>query len=204
MIFRGRRLIATCFNSVMQQLFKHHPKFYWKPNPLETKIYINESFGRSDRKYPCVITSDVSNGSFFNASYDRNFQNDVYGENGEIIGSRYGSSMNASFNISISALDKYTCEILADEISSFFEFHGVHKFRDAGITITNITASSVNTESYGKENIYTIVLTFQVYAEWEKYVTPEEYELIEKITIPYIGVIYNSNNEEKVWPDVQE
>lgn len=204
MIFRGRRLIATCFNSVMQQLFKHHPKFTWKNNPLETKIYINESFGRNERKYPSIITSDISSGTFFNASYDRNFQNDLYGENGEIIGSRYGSSMNPTFAITISALDKYTCEMLADEIGSFFEFHGVHKFRDAGITITSISANNAIPENYGKENIYTITLTFQVYAEWEKYVTPDEYDLIEEIQIPRINIIYGTGNEEKIHPDIQK
>lgn len=204
MIFRGRRLIATCFTSVMQQLFKHHPKFYWKQNPLETKIYINEAFGRTERKYPCIIVNDITTGSFFNASYDRNFQNDVYDNEGEIIGSRYGSSMNPTFALTISALDKYSCEEIADEVSAFFEFHGVHKFRDAGITITNISASAPSPEGYGKENIYSIVLTFQVYAEWEKYITADEFELIEEIQIPRIGVIYGSGKDEKVHWDIQE
>lgn len=204
MIYRGRRLIKTCFNSVIRQLFREDPIFPWDKRRLESKIYINESFSEGERKFPNVIISDTTTGNFFHFSYDRNFQEEVKDEMGYYVGSRFGSSLFPTMNVEIQTLNEFEMEILTDRIDSFFEYGGVQKFRDAGITIQSISASTPTPEKYGTNNIYKVVYTFQLYTEWETFIKPEEEDLIEKIEIPDIGVIYQEGNKEKVWLDNQK
>ena len=82
MLYRGRRYVNTCFVSVMRQLFKEHPQYPWSSNFLESKIFIDEAFPRGERKFPCIICTDVTDGEFFSTSFDRNFQEDVKDEYG--------------------------------------------------------------------------------------------------------------------------
>ncbi len=85
MLFRGRRLIKTCFVSILQQLFTNHPKFPWVKKVLDTKIFIDEQYQRSDRKFPYIVVNDTSNDNFFKTSYDKNFQHEDYNEDNELI-----------------------------------------------------------------------------------------------------------------------
>lgn len=204
MIYRGRRLIKTSFNSVMRQLFKEDVIFPWEKNRLQSKIYINESFGEGERKFPNIIVSDVTTGNFFHSSYDRNFQEDLYDEEGVIVGSRHGHSLNPTLSLEIQTLNEFDMEIITDRIDSFFEYGGVQKFRDAGVYIDNISVSQSTTEIYGKNLIYKIIYTFQLYTEWETFIKPDDINLIEKIKIPCINIVYGNDKDEKNHPDIQK
>ena len=183
MLFRGRRLIKTTFVSILQQLFKCHPKFRWNKNVLQTKIFIDEQYQRSDRKFPYIVVNDTTNSNFFKTSYDKNFQHEDYDEDGILIGTRYGGSMTPSFTLEFGSLNIYDLEIIIDIIETFFEFAGVEKLRDAGIVIQNISDSGINTETYGKDNVYILNMNFDVYTEWEKYITQDELDTINAVEV---------------------
>lgn len=203
MIYRARRLIKTSFVSVLRQMFTGDPVFPWKKNKLDTKVYINESFTDGERKFPSIIVSDVTTGNFFSASYDRHFQETVYDERtGDYKGERFGHNLSPVLSIQVEALSEFELGILADKVESFFEWGGVQKFRDAGITIQTIAASQVMTEAYGKNTIFRLVYTFNLYTEWETFVKPDE-NFVERIQIPKIGIIYGTNKDEQVWEDIQ-
>ena len=85
MLYRGRRYINSCFVSVFRQIFKDHPQYPWTDKRLETGIFIDESYPRGERKFPEIICQDVTDNEFFHASFDRNFQEDTYDEQGNII-----------------------------------------------------------------------------------------------------------------------
>lgn len=193
MLFRGRRLIKTTFVSILQQLFANDPKFPWNKNVLQTKIFLDEEYQRSDRKFPYIVVTDVSNDNFFKTSFDRNYQTEVYDNEGELKGTRYGGAMHPSFRLEFGALNIYDLELIIDKVESFFEFAGVQKLHDAGIVIENISDSGINTETYGKDNVYILSMTFNIYTEWEKYITVEEAELINKVEVENI-TIYDKND----------
>lgn len=195
MLYRGRRYINTCFVSVLRQIFKLHPQFAWTNKFLETKIYIDESFPRGERKFPSIICTDITDGEFFQASFDRHFQEDVYDENGEWKGSVHGITINPTIQISISSLSKFDSETIADYICSYLQYYGINKFADVGITILTASGSTPTTEDYGKETIYTINLTLNLQAEWQKFISIEN-STIERVVIPTIDVI--ADEDEKI------
>lgn len=194
MLFRGRRLIKTTFVSILQQLFTNDPKFPWNKNVLQTKIAIDESFQRSDRKFPYIVVTDVTNDNFFKTSFDRNYQTEVYDDEGNLKGTRYGGAMHPSFRLEFGALNIFDIEIIIDKVESFFEFTGVQKLHDAGIVIENISDSGINTETYGKDNVYILSMTFNIYTEWEKYITVEEAELINQVEVENITIYDKDDN----------
>jgi len=196
MLYRGRRYINTCFVSVFRQLFKNHPQFPWVKEFLDTKIYIDESYPRGERKFPCIICTDVTDNDFFQTSFDRNFQEDVY-ENNELKGSIHGMTIRPTLQITISALSKYDCEIISDYICSFIQYYAHDKFADAGIEILEANGTAPQTEEYGKNNIYTVTITLNLYAEWQKFI-PIENNIIEKITVPNIGILYEQDGQTRV------
>lgn len=197
MLYRGRRYINTCFVSVFRQLFKSHPQFPWVKEFLNTKIYIDESYPRGERKFPCIICNDVTDNDFFETSFDRNFQEDVYNPDGTIKGSIHGMTIKPVIQISISALTKYDCEIISDYICSFIQYYAHDKFADAGIEILNASGTAPQTEEYGKNNIYTVNITLNLYAEWQKFI-PIENNIIEKVTVPTIGILYEQDGQTRV------
>lgn len=192
MLFRGRRLIKTAFVSILQQLFANHPKFPWNKNILETKIAIDEEFQKSDRKFPYIVISDISNNDFFKASFDRDFQHEDYDENGILVGTRYGGKITPTFNFEFASLNIYDLEIIVDFVESFFEFAGVQKLRDIGIVIQSINDGGITTETYGKDNIYKLNMSFSIYTEWEKYITQDEMEIINAVSVEDI-TLYNKD-----------
>ena len=192
MLYRGRRYINTIFVSIMRQLFHQHAQFPWDENKLKDGIYINESYPRNSPKYPCIICQDVTDNEFFHASFDRNFQEDVYDEQGNITGSIYGITITPTIRVSISALTKYDAEIIADYICSYMNYSGINLLADAGITIVSATGSAPQSEEYGKNNIYTITLDFNIQAEWQKFVSPGD--VIERIVIPSINILDKKDN----------
>lgn len=192
MLYRGRRYINTVFVSIMRQLFTNHPQYPWTDKRLETGIFIDESYPRGERKFPEIICQDVTDNEFFHASFDRNFQEDVYDEQGNITGSIYGITITPTINVSISALSKYDAEIIADYICSYMNYGGINLLADAGIIIVSATGTAPQTEEYGKENIYTITLTFNIQAEWQKFVSPGD--VIERIVIPNINILDKKHN----------
>lgn len=196
MLYRGRRYINTCFTSVFRQLFKNHPQYPWSSNFLESKIFIDEAFPRGERKFPCIICIDVTDGEFFNTSFDRNFQEDVKDEYGNIIGSVYGITIKPTIQISVSALTKFDVEMISDYICGYMQYYGINKFADAGITILSASGSTPSTEEYGKNNIYTINLTYNLQAEWQKFVSLLD-DTIERIVIPEIGILYGEDYKER-------
>lgn len=196
MLYRGRRYINTCFVSVLRQLFKNHPQFPWVKEFLDTKIYIDESYPRGERKFPCIICTDVTDNDFFQTSFDRNFQEDVY-ENNELKGSIHGMTIKPTIQITISALTKYDCEIISDFVCSFLQYYAHDKFADAGIEILEASGTAPQTEEYGKNNIYTVNITLNLYAEWQKFI-PIENNIIEKITVPTIGILYEQDGQTRV------
>lgn len=197
MLYRGRRYINTCFVSVFRQLFKNHPQFPWVKEFLNTKIYIDESYPRGERKFPCIICNDVTDNDFFETSFDRNFQEDVYNQDGTIKGSIHGMTIKPVIQISISALTKYDCEIISDYVCSFIQYYAHDKFADAGIEILNASGTAPQTEEYGKNNIYTVNITLNLYAEWQKFI-PIENNIIEKVTVPSIGILYEQDGQTRV------
>lgn len=198
MLYRGRRYINTCFVSVLRQLFKNHAQFPWTSSFLESKIYIDESYPRGERKFPCIICTDVTDGDFFETSFDRNFQEDVYDQDGTIKGSIHGMTIKPVIQISISALTKYDCEIISDYVCSFIQYYAHDKFADAGIEILTATGTAPQPEEYGKNNIYTVNITLNLYAEWQKFVSIDD-DIIEKVTVPNIGILYqNEQGQEQV------
>lgn len=197
MLYRGRRYINTCFVSVFRQLFKNHPQFPWVKEFLDTKIYIDESYPRGERKFPCIICNDVTDNDFFETSFDRNFQEDVYNPDGTIKGSIHGMTIKPVIQISISALTKYDCEIISDYVCSFIQYYAHDKFADAGIEILNASGTAPQTEEYGKNNIYTVNITLNLYAEWQKFI-PIENNIIEKVIVPTIGILYEQDGQEGV------
>lgn len=197
MLYRGRRYINTCFVSVFRQLFKDHPQFPWVKEFLNTKIYIDESYPRGERKFPCIICNDVTDNDFFETSFDRNFQEDVYNQDGTIKGSIHGMTIKPVIQISISALTKYDCEIISDYVCSFIQYYAHDKFANAGIEILNASGTAPQTEEYGKNNIYTVNITLNLYAEWQKFI-PIENNIIEKVTVPTIGILYEQDGQTKV------
>lgn len=200
MLYRGRRYINTCFVSVFRQIFTEHPQYPWTPKRLETGIFIDESYPRGERKFPEIICTDVTDNQFFQASFDRNFQEDVYDEHGNITGSVYGITITPTIRVSISALSKYDAEIIADFVCSYMEYDGINKFADAGITIVTATGSAPQTEEYGKNNIYTITLDFNIQAEWQKFVSPGD-NLIDRVVIPSINVLDRKENPTVIQPE---
>lgn len=192
MLFRGRRLIKTAFVSIMQQLFTNHPKFSWNKNVLETKIFIDEEFQRSDRKFPYIVISDISNNDFFKASFDRDFQYEDYDKDGILVGTRYGGKITPTFNFEFASLNIYDLEIIVDFVESFFEFAGVQKLRDIGIVIQSINDGGITTETYGKDNVYKLNMSFSIYTEWEKYITQDEMEIINAVSVEDI-TLYNKD-----------
>ena len=197
MLYRGRRYINTCFVSVFRQLFKNHPQFPWVKEFLDTKIYIDESYPRGERKFPCIIVNDVTDSDFFETSFDRNFQEDVYNQDGTIKGSIHGMTIRPVIQISISALTKYDCEIISDYVCSFIQYYAHDKFADAGIEILNASGTAPQTEEYGKNNIYTVNINLNLYAEWQKFI-PIENNVIEKVTVPNIGILYEQDGQTRV------
>lgn len=187
MLYRGRRYIEVCFVSVLRQIFKDHPQFPWDENKLKEGLYINESYPRGERKFPCIICTDISDNDFFKASFDRNFQEDIKDDNGKIIGSVHGYTLNPTIQVSISAITKYDAEIIADFICGYMQYSGINKFADAGIIIVSATGSTPQTEEYGKNNIYTINLTYNLQAEWQQYITDDN--IIEKVVLPQIKIV---------------
>lgn len=196
MLYRGRRYVNTCFVSVMRQLFKEHPQYPWSSNFLESKIFIDEAFPRGKRKFPCIICTDVTDGEFFSTSFDRNFQEDVKDEYGNIIGSVYGITIKPTIQISVSALTKFDVEMISDYICGYMQYYGINKFADAGITILSASGSTPSTEEYGKNNIYTINLTYNLQAEWQKFVSLLD-DTVERIVIPEIGILYGEDYKER-------
>lgn len=197
MLYRGRRYVNTCFVSVFRQLFKNHAQFPWQNNFLQSKIYIDESYPRGERKFPCIICTDVTDSDFFETSFDRNFQEDVYNQDGTIKGSIHGMTIKPVIQISISALTKYDCEIISDYVCSFIQYYAHDKFADAGIEILNANGTAPQTEEYGKNNIYTVNITLNLYAEWQKFI-PIENNIIEKVTVPSIGILYEQDDQIRV------
>lgn len=194
MLYRGRRYINSCFVSIFRQLFTGHPQYPWTPKRLETGLFIDESYPRGERKFPEIICTDVTDNEFFHASFDRNFQEDVYDEQGNITGSIYGITITPTINVSISTLTKYDTEMIADYICSYMNYSGINLLADAGIIIVSATGNAPQAEEYGKNNIYTVTLTFNIQAEWQKFVSPGD--VIERIVIPSINVLdkkYNPN-----------
>lgn len=194
MLYRGRRWINTCFVSVFRQLFANHPQFQYKNDFLKSKIYIDESFPRGQRKFPEIICTDITDGQFFQSSFDRNFQEDVYDKSGELQGSIHGLTIYPTIRITISALSKYDAEIISDYICSYMQYYGVNKFADAGIVILNANGSTPQTEEYGKELIYTITLDYNLLSEWQKFI-PIDNDIIEKIVIPNINIVYPDTDD---------
>lgn len=192
MLYRGRRYINTIFVSILRQLFIGHPQFPYISKRLETGIFIDEQFARGERKFPEVICQDVTDNEFFHASFNRDFQEDVYDDNGNIIGSIHGITITPTIRISISTLSKYDSEIIADFICSYFNYDGINKLADAGIIIVSATGSAPQIEEYGKENIYTITLDFNIQAEWQKFISPGD--VIERIVIPSIDILDKKDN----------
>lgn len=192
MLFRGRRLIKTCFVSILQQLFTNHPKFPWLPKVLDTKIFIDEEYQKSDKKFPYIIVNNIAGNEFFSKSYDRNFQHEDYNNDNILIGQRYGGSMKPSLKLEIGSLNIYDLEIIVDLIESFFEFAGVQKLRDAGIVIESITDDGITTEQHGKENIYILNMNFNIYTEWEKYIPQDELNTINTVKIGDISLYDNT------------
>lgn len=197
MLYRGRRYINTCFVSVFRQLFKDHPQFPWVKEFLDTKIYIDESYPKGERKFPCIICTDVTDSDFFQTSFDRNFQEDVYEQDGTYKGSIHGMTIRPTIQISISALSKYDCEIISDFVCSFIQYYAHDKFADAGIEILEASGTAPQAEEYGKNNIYTVNITLNLYAEWQKFI-PIENNVIEKITVPTINILYQEDGQTKV------
>ena len=196
MLYRGRRYINTVFVSIMRQLFTDHPQYPWTPKRLETGLFIDESYPRGERKFPEIICTDVTDNEFFHASFDRNFQEDIYDEQGNITGSIYGITITPTINVSISTLTKYDTEMIADYICSYMNYSGINLLADAGITIVSATGNAPQTEEYGKNNIYTVTLTFNIQAEWQKFVSPGD--VIERIVIPSINILDKKYNPEVV------
>ena len=192
MLYRGRRYINTVFVSIFRQIFKNHPQYSWTDKRLETGIFIDESFPRGERKFPEIICQDVTDNEFFHASFDRNFQEDVYDEQGNITGSIYGITITPTIRVSISALTKYDAEIIADFICGYMNYKGINLLADAGIIIVTANGSAPQTEEYGKNNIYTITLDFNIQAEWQKFVNPDD--VIERVVIPSIDILDKKNN----------
>ena len=189
MLYRGRRYILTCFVSVLRQIFAKHPQYTWNPNFLKTKLYIDESYPRGERKFPEIICSDTTDGRFFQSSFDRNFQEDIKDNEGSVLGSVYGMTIFPTITLSISALSKYDVEIIADYICSYFQYYAPNKFADVGITILEANGTTPQIENYGKELIYTINISYNLESEWQKYV-PFDSDLIERVVIPDISIIY--------------
>lgn len=187
MLYRGRRYINTCFVSVFRQIFKNHPQFPWDENKLKDGLFINESWPRGERKFPAIICNDVTDNNFFQASFDSNFQEDVRDDNGNIIGSIYGYTLNPTIQVTISALTKYDTEIIADTICSVMQREAINKLADAGIIMVTASGNAPQTEEYGKNNIYTITLTYNLQAEWQEYVSNDE--VIDTIVIPSINIL---------------
>lgn len=187
MLYRGRRYINTCFVSVFRQIFKNHPQFPWDENKLQEGLFINESWPRGERKFPAIICNDVTDGDFFQASFDSNFQEDVKDDRGNIIGSIYGYTLKPTIQVTISALTKYDAEMIADFICGFMQYSGLNKFADAGLIIVTATGSTPQSEEYGKNNIYTINLTYNLQAEWQQYISNDE--VIDSVVIPSIDIL---------------
>lgn len=201
MLFRGRRYVTTAFVSVLQQLFRTHNIYTWNKNRLTTKIYIDESYPDGERKYPCIIVHDETEGNFFSSSFNRHFQEEVYDAEHNFLGFRHGYGNDVSTSINISALTKYEAEILSDIVCSFLVFYGEEKFRSAGIILKEGNSPSLSTEQYGKNDIYTISITMTSYVEYEKLYTPKDIQKVEEIKIPYLDVIYKdgeTGTQEKV------
>ena len=192
MLYRGRRYINTCFVSVFRQIFKNHPQFPWDENKLKDGLFINESWPRGERKFPAIICNDVTDGDFFQASFNTNFQEDVHDASGNIIGSIYGYTLRPTIQVTISALNKYDAEIIADTICGVMQREGVKKFADAGIIMLTASGNAPQTEEYGKNNIYTITLTYNLQAEWQEYVSDDE--TITSIVIPSINILDKKEN----------
>lgn len=192
MLYRGRRYIAVCFVSILRQIFTNHPQYPWTDKRLETGIFIDESYPRGERKFPCIICQDVTDNEFFKASFDRNFQEDVKDEYGNITGSVYGYTLNPTIQVTISALTKYDAEIIADYICSFMQYPGINLLADAGIIVLTATGSTPQTEEYGKNNIYTITLTYNLQAEWQQYVSNDD--IITSVVIPSIDILDRKDN----------
>lgn len=192
MLYRGRRYINTCFVSVFRQIFKNHPQFPWDENKLKDGLFINESWPRGERKFPAIICNDVTDGDFFQASFNTNFQEDVHDTSGNIIGSIYGYTLRPTIQVTISALNKYDAEIIADTICGVMQREGVKKFADAGIIMLTASGNAPQTEEYGKNNIYTITLTYNLQAEWQEYVSDDE--TITSIVIPSINIFDKKEN----------
>ena len=103
----------------------------------------------SEKKYYFGLTKE---NSFFlptvdkliernNASYfvDQNFQQDVYEDDGITIkGSIYGITLKPTIQVSISAMTKYDCEIIADYVCGFMQHYGLNKFADVPQDIFSI------------------------------------------------------------------
>ena len=195
MLYRGRRFINVCFVSIFRQIFKNHPQFPWDENKLQEGLFINESWPRGERKFPAIICNDVTDGDFFQASFDSNFQEDVRDDNGNIIGSIYGYTLRPTIQVTISALTKYDAEIIADTICSVMQREAINKLADAGIIMVTASGNAPQTEEYGKNNIYTITLTYNLQAEWQEYVSNDE--VIDTIVIPNINIL-----DKKEHPDI--
>ena len=97
-----------------------------------------------------------------------------------------------AIQVSISALTKYDAEMIADYICGFMQYSGMNKFADAGIIIVTATGSTPQSEEYGKNNIYTINLTYNLQAEWQQYITNDT--VIDTVVIPSIDILDKEYN----------
>ena len=106
------------------------------------------------------------------------------------------ASINTSaVAIGVSALTKFDVEMISDYICGYMQYYGINKFADAGITILSASGSTPSTEEYGKNNIYTINLTYNLQAEWQKFVSLDD--TVQRIVIPEIGVLYGEDYKER-------
>ena len=166
MLYRGRRQITTCFISVIRQLFKNHALFPYTKDKLTSKIYIDEAYPTGARKFPCIICTDISEGQYFQTSFNRNMLDNIYDNAGKEIGATHGFTLTPVIGIEVSTLVKQDTEMIADYICSYMLYDGINKFADAGITILSSSGNAIQTEDYGKETIYSIKFTFNIQAEW--------------------------------------
>ena len=195
MLYRGRRQITTCFISVIRQLFRKHPIFPYSPSKLESKIYIDEAYPTGARRFPCVVCTDISEGQYFQTSFNRNMLDNIYDDNGIETGATHGFILTPTVGIEVSTLTKQDTEMVTDYICSYMLYDGINRFADAGITILTSTGSAIQAEDYGKETIYSVKLIFNIQAEWLLTVNFDA-DAISDISIPTITVVSGDNIHE--------
>jgi len=200
MIFKSRRYVKSVLLSVLRQYFTTHAKFPYKENIHQTKIFIDEQFPEIQRKYPCIIISDASSPEFFKPAFDRGFQDESYetqsidGINRDVsVGSRYGMPLDSVIKIEIKSMNPFMGETIADDVATFILYTGYFLFKKAGIEIKSASAQDPQIEIIGNDNVTTYVITLNTYSEWEQFVTTEESDIVQGITIPDINGLITEN-----------